>query len=127
MLIVEKPLSDSWRIKPSLLISTHGGAKQVNLQTRVYRRLGPTHLIGGMGLRNNTVGYGNRGLAQSTDAPFVIAGFIYKDAEFSASYDINVSLLRQATHYRGAFELAILWRNTHKVFVDQVVVPCIRI
>jgi type IX secretion system PorP/SprF family membrane protein len=126
------PLSEVLGIQPALLWSRHQGATEVNLQSRFYYEFGsdspePVRAIGGIGFRNNTTGVHGAGVVRSSDAAFVITGFTLLDAEFSLSYDFNVSGLRQASHYRGAFELAIIWKNITRVVCGEIVPPCIRI
>lgn len=128
MLIVDGPLGATMRIMPSLFFSKHNGATELNLQSRLYIDFSAnTDLVGGIGLRNNTTGFDDVRLIKATDAGFLIAGFTYGDAEFSVAYDFNVSGLHRASNYRGAYELAVIWRNTRRVQQREVVVPCIRI
>ena len=130
-------IADGWispalTFQPAVLWSDHAGATEINLQSRFYINVASgTSDIGklmlGGGVRNNTKGFHEEGLLKSSDAGFLMAGLTFKDTEFSVAYDFNISALHEASGYRGAFELALVWKNTKKMEHSVIVPPCIRL
>jgi type IX secretion system PorP/SprF family membrane protein len=89
-------------------------------------------LIGGnvdYAFKKDVIVYGGTifryGFSKNYDATVWIIGTKYKRFNIGASYDINVSSLREATNYRGAVEVSLTyltpsWKST------KVKIPCER-
>ena len=69
--------------------------------------------------------YGRSGFANLTDAFFAVVGANYKNYYCGVSYDFNISQLKTASNYRGAFELSFIYTglSTH---LTKTQIPCDR-
>lgn len=81
-------------------------------------------------LSESTILYGGPlfryGWSKNFDASIFTIGTKYKRFDIGLSYDVNVSSLREATNFRGAFEVSVTylspsWKST------KVKIPCERI
>ena len=66
-----------------------------------------------------------KGVKRISDAAIVNIGFKQNNYTIGFSYDINVSPLKTATSYKGAYEIALIYtaKNTH-ILKKQI--PCDR-
>ncbi|MFO7789716.1 MAG: PorP/SprF family type IX secretion system membrane protein [Bacteroidales bacterium] len=61
----------------------------------------------------------------STDAFVIMAGIGFMGFDVGISYDFNVSGLHQATNFKGAFEISLVYTNFVKE-LDRIAIPCDR-
>jgi hypothetical protein len=76
------------------------------------------NLFSGLYLRN--------AIAGQTDAMIIVAGLNVYNVNVGINYDINVSGLKDASNFRGAFEISIIYESISTVF-DMFTIPCERI
>jgi type IX secretion system PorP/SprF family membrane protein len=69
--------------------------------------------------------YGRKGFANLTDAFFAVIGANWKNYYGGVSYDFNISQLKTASNYRGAFEVSFIYTglSTH---LTKTQIPCDR-
>lgn len=70
-------------------------------------------------------GFARTGFQRNTDAAVACVGMRIKNWDLGLSYDINVSNLKTATNYRGAFEISIIYTQW-KALLDQLTPNCDR-
>ncbi len=61
----------------------------------------------------------------TTDAAVIMAGLGFLGFDIGISYDINLSRLRQATNFKGAFEISLVYTNFVKE-LERIAIPCDR-
>jgi len=83
-------------------------------------------LTQGIFWRNNLTGDRQTSLAKTSDALALYTGIAYRQFDLALSYDLNVSSLRTASQFRGAFEISLLFRGKAIQEFSQWVIPCIR-
>jgi type IX secretion system PorP/SprF family membrane protein len=69
--------------------------------------------------------YGRKGFANLTDAFFGVVGANYKQYYAGVSYDFNISQLKTASSYRGAFELSFIYTGL-STRLTKTQIPCDR-
>jgi len=115
-------------LNPMLYYSMQDAAQELVLGMNAYYQLpgtddDPVALSPGLFWRNNV--HHDYGLA-ATDALMVYTGLLYHWLDLGLSYDLNVSGLRDVSHYRGGFELSLAYRYKVLHEYKQITVPCIR-
>lgn len=65
------------------------------------------------------------GWSENYDASIWIIGTKFNNFDLGLSYDINVSSLSEATNYRGAFEISLIY-ITSSTKPDKIQIPCDR-
>lgn len=65
------------------------------------------------------------GWSQNYDATIWIIGTKFNNFDLGFSYDINLSSLNEATNYRGAFEVSLIY-ITSSTKPDKIQIPCDR-
>ena len=106
-------LGEKWMIEPRIYYINMNPASELAAQAWTGIYLGEAKdktLKFGAGYRLN-------------DAAEVLVGFDFKDLQVALSYDVNVSPLREATNYRGGFEIAAAY--IFKIYQKPVVDPVI--
>lgn len=76
--------------------------------------------------RNNIRGYESTDLGQNVDAFSLNLGMVFKPFDIGVAYDFNVSDLRQASNYRGGFEIALTYTYDFQLQPAKKTVPCYR-
>ncbi|MGM0649195.1 MAG: PorP/SprF family type IX secretion system membrane protein [Bacteroidota bacterium] len=113
-------LSDHWFARPDLFTS--------------FTRKASNYLIGGVAGYNFAIesmldkiyaGTEFRTQFHSTDAVVVMVGLGLIGFDVGISYDINISGLNQATNFKGAFEISLVYTNFVKE-LDRITIPCDR-
>ncbi|MGC9331586.1 MAG: PorP/SprF family type IX secretion system membrane protein [Bacteroidales bacterium] len=61
----------------------------------------------------------------TTDAAVMMVGIGFMGFDIGISYDINISRLRQATNFKGAFEISLAYTNFVKE-LERIAIPCDR-
>ena len=106
-------LTDKWTLTPQFLYTRMGPASEAALQAWGSYAWDPQRDI------NFRAGLGYR----FGDAAEVLAGVDYKDLRVGVSYDVNVSSLKDATRFRGGFEVALMYVG--KIYKKPKVKPVI--
>lgn len=69
--------------------------------------------------------YGRSGFANLTDAFFAVVGANWKNYYAGVSYDFNISQLKTASNYRGAFEVSFIYTGM-STRLTKSQIPCDR-
>ncbi|HKC67471.1 MAG TPA: PorP/SprF family type IX secretion system membrane protein [Bacteroidia bacterium] len=69
--------------------------------------------------------YGRQGFANLTDAFFAVLGANWKNYYTGISYDFNISQLKTASNYRGAFEVSFIYTGLSTRLIKSQI-PCDR-
>ena len=69
--------------------------------------------------------YGRKGFGNLTDAFFGVIGANYKNYYAGVSYDFNISQLKTASNYRGAFEISFIYTGM-STRLTKTQIPCDR-
>ena len=69
--------------------------------------------------------YGRSGFANLTDAFFAVVGANWKNYYAGVSYDFNISQLKTASNYRGAFEISFIYTGM-STRLTKSQIPCDR-
>ncbi|PLX03413.1 MAG: hypothetical protein C0594_10485 [Marinilabiliales bacterium] len=105
---------------PGILYMSHSGASDLLIGVRA-KSLVPVDLIDYVYLGP----YFRGDFINNRDAAVIVAGFEIKNFQVCISYDVNISSLKQATNYRGAFEFSIIYtQESTKVYKTSI--PCER-
>jgi type IX secretion system PorP/SprF family membrane protein len=113
-------LTDHWFVRPDFFTS--------------YTNKASDYLIGGIagynfGIKNMFekiyAGTEFRTHFHTTDAAVVMIGFGFMGFDLGISYDINISGLKQATNFKGAFEISLVYTNFVKE-LKRITIPCDR-
>ncbi len=110
---VDYKYSELITLSPTLLFQNMAGTNEIILQgwgSYLIKKEEDLSLIGGLGYR-------------LADAAMLIAGAQYQDWRVALSYDINTSSLRNATNFRGGFEIGLTYIG--KIYKKPVVKPAI--
>lgn len=106
-------LGEKWLIEPRIYYINLNPASELVAQAWTGMYLGEEEdkvLKFGAGYRLN-------------DAAEVLLGFDYKDLQVALSYDVNVSSFREATNFRGGFEIAAMY--IFRIYKQPDVTPVI--
>jgi len=119
---VDYSINKKWAIDPGFWIMTTDQASDVMLGSNLYYKLeankaSATSLSIGAYYRSN--------VNIHTDACVATGGIQFKNYRIGASYDFNLSALHQATNYRGAFELALIY-IAPSTRLHKIEIPCDR-
>ena len=106
-------LTDKWTFTPQFLYTRMGPASEAALQAWGTYAWDPQRDI------NFRTGLGYR----FGDAAEVLVGVDYKDLRVGVSYDVNVSSLKDATRFRGGFEVALMYVG--KIYKKPKVKPVV--
>ncbi len=106
-------LTNKWTLTPQFLYTRMGPASEAALQAWGTYAWDPQRDI------NFRTGLGYR----FGDAAEVLVGVDYKDLRVGVSYDVNVSSLKDATKFRGGFEIALMYVG--KIYKKPKVKPVI--
>lgn len=116
-------INPKWTITPTLLWMNQNKASEMLFGAMAKHYLNPnkvelTEIFGAVSFRD--------GFNRNYDAFALIFGGKIKEFQVGISYDFNISPLSSITHYRGAFELSIIYiakRTTPNI----ISVPCDRL
>lgn len=97
--MAEWKLADKWDALPTILLSSQGKYKELNVGGNVRYVL--TDFIGMYRAIWGGIFYRNK------DAAFISLGMDYDAWKVGLNYDLNVSTLKPASNLRGGFELAV--------------------
>lgn len=116
-------LSPQWTITPTLLYMTHTTASEMLVGGIAKHHLGEnkyklTQIFTGVSYRD--------GYNRNYDAAAIIIGGVVDEFQVGISYDFNISELSSATHYKGAFELSIIY-IAKRTSSNLKIVPCDRL
>ncbi len=121
-------LSNNFGLLPSIVYKRHKEATEFMIGSLV--RIGPVdkklRFRVGSYYRNNIRGYKSSDLGQNVDAFSLNLGMVFKPFDLGLAYDFNVSDLRQASNYRGGFELALTYTYDFQLQPAKKTVPCYR-
>ncbi len=122
------PISPKIGILPSALYKRHNQATEFMIGSLV--RLGslekPLRFRAGSYYRNNIRGYKSSDLGENVDAFSINLGMYFHPFDVALAYDFNVSDLRDASNYRGGFEVAFTYTYDFQLQPDEITVPCYR-
>ena len=115
--------NNRWKIIPNLLFMHQNKAQELVWGALARFKVAPNKynlfdVFGGFTSRN--------GFGRNYDAMAIIFGGKVKEYQLGISYDINMSELSSVTHYRGGFELSLIYiaKNTKPKVYN---VPCDRL
>lgn len=99
-------LGDKYVFSPNLFYSYQNKAQDMVIGALAKMKLGPNkakidEVFGGLNFRD--------GFNRNYDATNLIVGARREEWQVGISYDVNISNLSSVTHYRGAFELSVIY------------------
>lgn len=115
-------LTEKFFVMPNILVMLHKKANEFleggNLAYRLPKNsMKIQHVYSGFLLRN--------GIARNMDAAIGVIGVQFPKLNVGLSYDVNISSLETSTHYRGGYELSIIYIGP-STLLQNVSVPCDR-
>ena len=109
-------LMDMIYMKPKFLVMSQGVSKEAVLGGEISYESESAGFHAGVFMRKTS---------NTSDAIIPVAGIIYGPFDFSLSYDLNISLLANATGTVGGYELSLVY-NCASSKIYKVAVPCRR-
>jgi type IX secretion system PorP/SprF family membrane protein len=116
------PINGKWSLLPSALITRHAKASEFLLGSNVSYALEP-NAIKAKGIFAGV--FTRYGFQDKPDAGIVVAGMNFKSLDVGISYDINISNLHYASHYKGAFEVSVIYTGMNSR-LEKTKIPCDR-
>ena len=115
-------LTEKISLIPNLIYLRHKVADEFLLGTNIDYKIN----IEAYKLNSIYVGFYFRdGITSNFDAIYPVVGAKFKNLQVGISYDFNVSPLKIATSYKGAFEISLIYKSASSL-LPKITIPCDR-
>jgi len=115
-------LSDKVDLVPNIIYVRHKVADEFLLGTNIDYKL----IIEAYKLKSIYAGFYFRdGITSNFDAFYPVVGAKFNHLQVGVSYDFNVSPLKVATGYKGAFEISLIYKSASSL-LPKITIPCDR-